>query len=1209
MPWVLALIFCVSGAAGLVYEVAWVRMLANALGASSYVVGTVLAAFMGGLALGARLVGKRADRSANPLATYAKLELGVALCAIATPFAFAILPAASRLLYPILEGHLTVLTAVRCLLAFAVLIVPTALMGATFPAMASTAAADGKRGWRIGLIYGANTLGAVGGVFLAGFYLIGHVGLRNTTWIAAGANLLAAGAAWWLSGSIRPRTEIPEEPSSPDAEIAPLAEQRLALAAAAAAGFVSLGFEVLWTRMFSVLFASITYSFSMMLAVFLFGLAVGAPFFGRVADWKRSRLELIGMLQMLIAVAALAAILVFPFLKTTTGTSALAFGGPRWGEYLRSLAGDAAKVMLIPALLMGGVLPIATRVLAQGPLDSLAGRLGRVYAWNTAGAMAGSLVTGFVLIPLCGNFSVVSLILALVAAASGAFLVFRGGRWPARDRWAAVGAAAVAVALVASQAPYHKRVLLEKAIMGRPDTTRIWYEEGPSLTVAVVEEGKDHDRTMYTDAFRVAGTGPTYEYMRMIAHLPMLLRPEAKSACVVGLGTGTTAGSLSLWPLEHLDIVELCPEVARATRFFERVNHGLMDRIGKDPRLRLVFDDGKAYLRSTRHTYDVIVAEPLNPHMSGAASLYSKEFYEAARARLNPDGVVTQWIPLHGVKSEDFRALFHTFTEVFPESAVWYFKEAILLTGHAGRFAVRYVPLKAALDRPQIQAEMIPINLEDPYTLLGSFVCGPQSVKTYARYAEVITDDLPTIEYFKPGRPVSFAERENLDGLAQHREPILPWVNFTGLDPKLQNAQEHYFSVVSKNHYMARGELIQARLLEMDAERAVAAGDRAGASQLWRAAKEKLTGAANMAPLDGYVRAHLKRYDPPAGPEKEMVEMTPERKEKILEWSKGGVEDRMRACQWLWRIADWRAGKIAERLLADPDENVRKEAARALGPMGRSEALDPERAGSGVLDCGELLVNALKRSRESDAVKIQCIDSLMQVGPAGARMLIAVFSGSENPDIRVAIVAALRDLGTPESIGYLILCIHDADVRVRGEAVVALANSHDPAAVLALLDALKDTFPAIRSAAAEGLKLITGIGKEWKEDAPPEVRGACALAWERWYDDFERQKTWAGDCGRMTHIELEKWIEEKLATRGAPEKTAWAKALARLQNFRDPVKTPVPTPAALLSPDTDEVLKLVLDDPQLWLAIVIYEQKIAMYRGVSPPERISAPKR
>lgn len=1210
MPFLLAAVFMVSGAAALVYEVAWVRMFAATLGASSYTIGTVLAAYMGGLALGAKWIGKRADRDSRPLATYAKLEFGIAFVAVLVPLAFLVMPALNRAVYGVLEGKLWALTAVRCGLAFLVLLVPTALMGATFPAMASAVASEGHKGWRVGLVYGANTLGAVAGVMLAGFWLIGTYGLRMTTWIAAIANVAAALTAMAIAAKQKPRVLIAEAGvSAMSEEESPRAEQNLALAAAAACGFVSLGFEVLWTRMFSVLFASITYSFAMMLAVFLLGLALGAPIAGRLSDAvKRSRIELAGALQLAVAVAALAAYLVFPHLRTKTGTTSLAFGGPSWPAYLQSLAGDAASVMLFPAFLMGAILPVLARIMSQGPAQGMASRLGRVYAANTVGAMAGSLVTGFVLIPWVHNFANVAIILALISAAAGAVLLFRGGNWAPLNRWLVTGVTAAAMALVVVAGPFRENVLLAKLGLDKPGITKLWYEEGPSLTVAVTEEEGTRDRTMYTDAFKVAGTGDTYEYMRMIGHLPMLLRPEAKSACVVGLGTGTTAGALSLWPLDRLDIVELCPEVSRATPYFKRANRGLMDRIGKDPRLRLLFDDGKAYLRSTRSTYDVIVAEPLNPHMTGASSLYSREFYEAARDRLTPDGVVTQWIPIHGVKPEDFRSLFRTFTAVFPESTVWYFKEAVLLTGHNGKFALRFASLKAALDRPQTQAELIPLGLEEVYTLLGCFVAGPNAAGNYARYAPVITDDLPSIEYFRSGQPVAFAERENLDGLAQHREQILSYLSFEGVDPKTVKFQSSYTMIVATNHFVARGLFIEARKLEMDADRANAAGDQKARQSLQSQALEKLKAGSSVAPEDRYLQRHLKRYDKTEKPDDKL---TSEKAAQILKWSKGKVEERVRACALLEHYADWRSGSIIEKLITDPDVQVRYAAAKALGPMGHNEATT--RTDKEESDCAELLKQVLERSRESKEVLIQAIDSLKVIGPKAASSLLAVFrfqgakgqSGSDDPEVRGAAVVALREIGSVEALGYLILVIEDPDKGVRGEAVISLANSGYPWVIPALLQVLKDPFPPIAKAAAEGMKAITKVGLDWSETATPEVRGACALAWERWYDAWRKQRDWAISCGGMPVPQLESAIDALMVDRNDDQRAAWEKLRTHFETFRDTAATANPTAEALTRP-ADNFLKAVVDNPKIWMAVVVLEQKSGLLRGIIPADRMKS---
>jgi hypothetical protein len=753
-----------SGVCALVYQTAWQREFRLIFGASTAASAAVVAVFMGGLGLGGLMLGPRADRQRNPLRFYAALEALVALTAITTP---SLLDLARRAYLSlggtIVLGHVAG-NAIRLVLAGLVLLAPTFIAGGTLGAAARAVEEAGDRRRRTtALLYGWNTLGAVVGCLAATFWLFENLGTRRTLWLAAAANLLVAGAALALS---RSGTAAPaEETGVESSERAGLAPARIVLAGAAVVGFAFFLLELVWYRMLGPILGGTVYTFGLLLAVALAGIAVGGVLYAVVFNRYPTSLTTLAATCLLEAIAV-----AVPYVMGDQ-IALLANGlrpapGSALGAYLPGWTLVTALVVLPPSIVAGAQFPLLVALLGRGRAG-VARDVGRAYFWNTAGAIAGALAGGFGLLPLlsapgCWKAVVVLLAaLALVAmvvprddevvprhdqkgltvvAAAGAVVVgacFLADGPTAVWRHSSIGVGRANVPASASSNDL-------KAWVNDMRRSIVWERDGVESSVAVqalaalsfVVNGKV-DGNARNDA-------PT---QIMSGMLGSLLRPGARRSLVIGLGTGSTAGWLAAVPgMERTDVVELEPAILHVARMCGPVNHDAMD----DPRVHVIEGDAREVLTAGREKYDLLLSEPSNPYRAGVASLFTREFYEAVAARLEPQGVFLQWVQAYDVDEWTVSTIVATLGAVFPEIEIWQSHQTDLLLvasreprrldAAALRARIREEPFSTAL-----RGAWRAVALED---VLARFVAGPALVRSVRdRGQDVNTDDRNRVEF------------------------------------------------------------------------------------------------------------------------------------------------------------------------------------------------------------------------------------------------------------------------------------------------------------------------------------------------------------------------------------------------------------------------------------------------------------------------------
>jgi len=735
----LAAAFVLSGASGLVYQVVWTRLLILVFGSTTIAVSTVLTVFMGGLALGAVLGGRWIDRWPRPLAMYVGLELAVGAYGLSVPWALDRALPVYQLVWNETASSPGLLLAVRVLFIAVILIIPTTLMGATLPVLSRAIApkATSVPGL-IGRFYAINTTGAVIGAFGAGFLLMPAVGVTPTIWAAVAGNLAAAGAAWVVLRRWR-RTDQPIPLGVPPARISQGGRPFWVAATLAVSGAAALVDEVAWSRALGLIIGSSVYAFTAMLTTFLIGLAAGAAAGVWLMGRMRARLAMLGAVQIAIAAAGLTTVALLaqlPF-ALVWAAGALRAIGP-WSVPLAQFA-LSFLVMWLPTFGFGLVFPIALHLLVAGP-DTAGGAVGRLYAINTAGAIGGAFLAGFVLLPAVGVQGTlflavgVSLLLGIALTVADASV--------SRARSFGIGLGLVAAAVVVGAAvPTWSATLMssgvywnlpryvagydEAGIAGvearMPNGRTLYHREGLTATV-VVEQDPDGNRSLTINGRTESGD----LFMRtqvLIAHWPVWLAPRADRVLVIGFGSGATAGSVLRHPVRHLDVVELEAAVIEASRLFEPEN----GRPLADPRTRVSAADGRNFLLLTPDRYDVIMSQPSLPWVAGAATLFTQEFFDIAAAHLAPGGVFGQWVDAGAMGHEQLQSVLAAFALVFPHLLVVEPTPGdLLLIGSPAPLALDPRGVAASFADPVIAADLRRVDIGGPrdlyQTLLGDEV-------------------------------------------------------------------------------------------------------------------------------------------------------------------------------------------------------------------------------------------------------------------------------------------------------------------------------------------------------------------------------------------------------------------------------------------------------------------------------------------------------
>jgi spermidine synthase len=784
----IGLCFIFSGATGLIYEVLWARMLGLVFGATTLAVSTVLAAFMGGLALGSALAGKLGARIKRPLSAYGWLELGIAIYAICVPFLFHWVDNLYAVVWQNFHPGFFAFSLWRFGLSCLLLLVPTTLMGATLPILsAALLNSSGHSSSSVTKLYACNLAGAILGTLAAGFILLPLLGVRTTILVAAAINTVIG-----LTAIIADRKTTAGDSAAVDstsneaADEVVVSGQTFWLICALASGFVTISTQVAWTRILSMVIGSSTYAFSIVVALFLIGLAGGAWIIGRTKQTTQLRATILKV-EAITAISLFLSLFVVNKIPSLLVNLGLKLQISSWAGLLMLQIMASAFLVLVPALLMGMVMPLVL-FWASSNKSKAVSLVGRSYAINTIGAIAGAFITGFILIPKTSTK------LTLIIASAVCLLVAGYAYEPpaslgdvAVRRAVSVGLTMALVVVLLIVAPpmnlgdlsigaYDSliRVLAQSregikddSKAGGPDTHKLlMYQEGPTSTVSVRQ---DQDTISMAINGRTNASDSVFDMPTqvMLAQVPMLVAPKLGNGLVIGFATGVSVGAMLQSPIESVTCVELEPATVNGSHFFDHVNHQPLN----DPRTNLIIDDARTYLRVTPNRYDVIVSEPSHPWVPGVANLFTREFFEMGRSRLSEQGVFVQWLQIYQLSTESLRSVLATYQSVFPHVLVFRVGgtgkgKDLILVGSNQPLSLKY--LEERLADPRIARELARVNLNNDADVRGWFVCDETKLAPAVAGAKINTDDNMHIETTVPReafKPLMQSNAEWIDKL------------------------------------------------------------------------------------------------------------------------------------------------------------------------------------------------------------------------------------------------------------------------------------------------------------------------------------------------------------------------------------------------------------------------------------------------------------
>ena len=766
-PIVLGLLF-LSGFTGLIYELVWSKRLANLLGSSGHAHAIVLATFMGGLALGAWLFGRTADRVARPLLLYGVLELGVGAYALVFRFVLAGLSAVYLKVAPALDADGSARPVAKLVFAATSLLLPTILMGGTVPALTryfTTHLGAAKR--QLSVLYAVNSLGAALGCLFAGVVLIPAEGLLHTELKAAAVNLLLGAVAVVLAlRTAKSGAPASTGPGSKAREYPPIAI-RAALFGVALSGFTAMLYEITWIRLLSIVIGGTSYAFTFILTAFILGIGLGSAWLSRrdsaPTQAEPDSLALFGRLQVWLVASVCVALPFYgrmPYLFLHLH-AALRKSIATWPLFQVLTFAFCVSVLLIPTFFLGASFPAAARV-ALSRVEKLGGQLGGVYLWNTVGTVAGSLIGGLVLLPMIGlegNFAFAlgcNLLAALVA-----FWASRPAAVPVLRHLWPVGAATAAVLV------YGLSTVGWSGVVTSSGRYREWertFDSFEAFRIAVKKRSEVKFQRDDIFASVLVGVAPPLRYMRingkvdasngsdidtqiLAGHLGVLTHPgEVKKVLLVGMGAGITAGSLLTYPIDRLDVVEISPAVIEAARLFGDDNHHALD----DPRCKVHIEDAKTFLLLSPEKYDLIVSVPSNPWVSGVSGLFSRDFFQVASAHLAPGGRIVQWFHAYESNEALVRLVLRTLRDSFAHGTSWVGPQDLVLLATSEPQTFDFAKIAERMTRPAVRDDLLRAKTPDLVTLLARQVHSDKGQLQFAGRGPINSDDRNLLEYDSP---------------------------------------------------------------------------------------------------------------------------------------------------------------------------------------------------------------------------------------------------------------------------------------------------------------------------------------------------------------------------------------------------------------------------------------------------------------------------
>jgi len=785
--------FFFSGAAGLIYQVAWGKALGLVFGHTVYAIATVLAVFMAGLAAGSAYFGRWNQSHAEPLKLYAWIELGVAATGALSLLGLAGVRSLYFSAYPAIHEIKPLLLALRFVGAGLVLFLPTFLMGGTLPILVRGVTGKSKElGSHVSRLYWVNTLGAVAGTIFAGFILLPELGLRLTIACAVALNLLAGLVAQQIlrAASNEGAESSGAEPTSTNESTEDLPQVGIyfLLIVFGFVGATAIAYEISWTRLLATILGSSTYAFTLMLATFLGGIVLGSFLFEQwVARGREVSFATISRTQTWTGLAALLFLAFFqqlptivpPILRATHET----FGGLVLAQFVTS-----ALAMLPAAVVFGFNFPAVVVLLtAKVRKAEQSATVGVAYAANTIGAIAGAIFTGFWLVPTLGSFRVVALSAGINLIVAIALEL--------RSAQRHVNSLVVNTVLILLVAIGGFSSLFYNSALASYSTVLYWNlrhspvtlaenagrfavpfsADGLNSSIAVIQA---ENYLGLTTNGKVDATNRDAPTQLLLAHLGAVFGPPPRRVLIIGFGSGMTVAALAKYPdVERIDCVEIEPAVLEAARYLETLNHGVL----RDPKLHMHVDDARDFLLTSRDKFDLIISEPSNPWIAGVATLFTDEYYAAVRAHLAPDGNFVQWVQGYSLDPADLRMVLATVFRHFPETTLWHVQGVdFMVLARLDTRPMNFNRMRQLWQNTGLREDFAPLELHHPEGILAYYLLDDEAVRKLGTGSVLNTDDRTLLEYHAPRSLLDTSlSDKNIKMLQQQRARLLP----ANLDP------------------------------------------------------------------------------------------------------------------------------------------------------------------------------------------------------------------------------------------------------------------------------------------------------------------------------------------------------------------------------------------------------------------------------------------
>jgi spermidine synthase len=778
----IGILFIASGFAALIYQVTWFKYLSFFVGNTTYSQAIVLAAFMGGLAIGNYYFGKTVDKSSKPILLFAKLQIIIGIYAFSFPSFWQLLTDFLASFSSNNNISYEIIFAIKLITASILLLIPTTLMGGTLPILVkflSSKLDDSAQ--NISALYTVNSLGAIFGALMAGFYFIPNWGLKESLYFAALIDLLIGVVS--IITFYREKVKIIPPPKNSQKldlfKIYTPRQRDIAIAIAGISGLTAFIYEVCWVRVFMPVWGSSTYSFSLMLVSVISGITLGSFFLSFIINKIKDLMMFLAICQLAIVISLVATLPLYGRIPYWFWQFAYYFteNNLSYNSFLLAQFLICFIVLLLPNIFLGMSLPIAARIAASG-ISSLGKAVGSAFSINTIGCVIGSLLTGLFLIPYIGTQKSIEigLVLNLITGTIALFNV-------TNIKKSFIAFLIVPITLITfiylfAGPEWNKLITLSeinrKIKENRPPPNSfvdyldfiktdnpniLYFKEGKSATVFITEHSKQISLIINgkTDASSV-GDMPTQV---MIGQIPMILHPKPESVLIVGLGSGTTAGSVLTHPVKNVKILEVSSEVVEASSFFNHVNNKPLE----DPRVEMIIEDALSFIKFEQSTYDIIINQPSNPWISGIGNLFATEFFEIAKKKLNPGGILAQWFHVYEMDKNTLQLLLRTFSNSFKYVTLWQtLSSDILIIGTNDPQNIDYSMLKNKIAIPEVKKDLERIQIYNPFAFLSLYMFNQDNLKLYAGPGVLNSENNPLLEYWAP--KAYFSKEKFLDFFA-----------------------------------------------------------------------------------------------------------------------------------------------------------------------------------------------------------------------------------------------------------------------------------------------------------------------------------------------------------------------------------------------------------------------------------------------------------